>query len=241
MRSSRKRPPKQPCPFGPLDSEIEDLSTFSEVAFREGWLRDSRTGASSRDGVPVLPGLLGASWAPGFTGTFRWSAAPPWKPGSETFSSSSSHRRTGDAGIGFRRSAAAFHPGSSLAGPADGALRLVPRHIGNHAEAWCFCEESMLPGASTPLVRLDSGSGCSCELRGPGSSSPVESDSSWTACAARSPSRDDRESRENHTGGFLSRSKPLLRRGGHWRSPGLRVESPTLQNLIGTSKNAPRS
>jgi hypothetical protein len=63
----------------------------------------------------------------------------------------------------------------------------------------------------------------------------------WAACAVRSPSRDDRESRENHAGGFLSGSKPLLRRGGHWKSPGLRVESPTLQNLIGTSKNAPRS
>jgi len=82
VRSSRIRSPKLPCPFGPLDSEIEDLSTFSEVAFREDWLGDSRTGASSCDGVPVLLGLLGASWAPGFTGTFRRSAVLPWKPGS---------------------------------------------------------------------------------------------------------------------------------------------------------------
>jgi hypothetical protein len=39
-------------------------------------------------------------------------------------------------------------------------------------------EESVLPKASTPRVRLDSGSGCSCELRGPGLSSPGKSDSS---------------------------------------------------------------
>jgi hypothetical protein len=41
-----------------------------------------------------------------------------------------------------------------------------------------FCEESVLSGASTPLVRLDLGSGCSCELLDRGSSSPGESDSS---------------------------------------------------------------
>lgn len=82
MRSSRKRPPKQPCPFGPLDSEIEDLSSFVEVAFHEEWLRDSRARASSRDEVPALHGLRGASCAPGFTVAFRRPAAKPWKPGS---------------------------------------------------------------------------------------------------------------------------------------------------------------
>jgi hypothetical protein len=41
-----------------------------------------------------------------------------------------------------------------------------------------FCEESVLSGASTPLVRLDLGSGCSYELLDRGSSSPGESDSS---------------------------------------------------------------
>jgi hypothetical protein len=74
------RIPKHPDLLGLLVSEIEDLSTFAKVAFREGWLRVSRVRSSSCDDVRTPFDLPGVSRTPDFPGAFRGPSVPSWKP-----------------------------------------------------------------------------------------------------------------------------------------------------------------